>query len=626
MEIVPIGPCLDSPKTSTDSSPTIGKDNFYVSPTKPFKRRELDPNEQIRKRPIQLFSEIDIISPNQLISESRVSDKFPNDEKTFSQARVPRNLEIQKIWRDRWISQSTRGNSNKEGATRSVTTTARSVKQKASIFQYREESEESDLQSGGSDKQETECISRIPVRRGGRVHSGSVLPGEQRRRNANERVPRNLDAILNREGMQREPVVRRQIRQSVGNRSSQWWEDNTSESSDPENQVEVLEKIVNIDNNIEPSRQEDPDSISNLVLSPSQINRVVNSILGRTGEIDVFPHQCFETEIVPPDSPITLPRISAENAWEHSPVIPNSNSAYWESRPENVIDITTLEDNLFEEDNNVESPGDPDNVEHNIDRYQSEDSQEPTDQDNLRRRPTKPKEKRSRRIRKVRRDKKLDELLSAVKIQQLSRKVCCSKNCLFKIGVRGIKLCRADLLRLDSNEQNVMLRTVIDDANREESRQKMYTLRHSQVCRIAFKSVYNLGNTRLNRLNAGEEDPRMFRDPVRRESTSTFHDTTHWMNTFFTKNVERLPNNSYFHLPDSFTKKEVYEMYVGELTGGSLEIVGYSYFCRVWNQEFNKIKIPKKNRFATCSICAELKTLKEKAVSSETKRKLCKVF
>lgn len=228
---------------------------------------------------------------------------------------------------------------------------------------------------------------------------------------------------------------------------------------------------------------------------------------------------------------------------------------------------------------------------------------------------TKRKTKRKTRV-DERNDKKIDTMLDKQEISRVARRACCIQNCLFSLGSKGVKECREEWLRLSTTEQNIILQVSINGGSKENQRHQ-FKVKNRFVCRGAVKDIYQVGNNRLNRLRdipLGSKVERSLR-----ESTSAFHDTTQWLSTFFIKNVEQLPNKTYFHLPDSYTKKEVYEVYLGALRGGSVLAMSYSYFCRVWNTNFNRVKIPRKNRFSICSMCAELKGLRDKTMKSEEK-------
>src|SRR5450759_3368139 len=87
-------------------------------------------------------------------------------------------------------------------------------------------------------------------------------------------------------------------------------------------------------------------------------------------------------------------------------------------------------------------------------------------------------------------------------------------------------------------------------------------------------------------------------------------------------NVESLPNKDHFHLLDNWTKFEVFEALKNESMLREATSMTYSWFCRIWNLEFPRVRIPKRSRFSTCAPCIEFKALRDKA-TLEAERSKC---
>ena len=98
-----------------------------------------------------------------------------------------------------------------------------------------------------------------------------------------------------------------------------------------------------------------------------------------------------------------------------------------------------------------------------------------------------------------------------------------------------------------------------------------------------------------------------------------------WLNDFFMTNVESLPNKDIFHLPDNWTKLEVFEAFKLESSTREEASLTYSWFCRIWNVEFPRVRIPARSRFSTCGPCTEFKALRQKA-TLEAERSLSFIF
>ena len=70
-----------------------------------------------------------------------------------------------------------------------------------------------------------------------------------------------------------------------------------------------------------------------------------------------------------------------------------------------------------------------------------------------------------------------------------------------------------------------------------------------------------------------------------------------------------MPNRETVHIPDNFSRREIYNLYKEYAKGaeGHDQFITYQYFVKVWKKEFNNVCIPKKTRMGICSTCASLK-------------------
>ncbi len=114
---------------------------------------------------------------------------------------------------------------------------------------------------------------------------------------------------------------------------------------------------------------------------------------------------------------------------------------------------------------------------------------------------------------------------------------------------------------------------------------------------------------------------RVTKDIYCREPTSLHHNVVQWLNGFFCKNVDSQPDKDIHHLPDNWTKMEVYETFKSEMTLREEQDVAYSYFCRIWLKHYSWVRIPSRSRFSTCAPCTEFKALRDKATLEEEKSK-----
>ena len=238
-----------------------------------------------------------------------------------------------------------------------------------------------------------------------------------------------------------------------------------------------------------------------------------------------------------------------------------------------------------------------------------------------------------------------DQKFAKVKLEKedilaTKRKSCCKYLCLLKLGTRGIRLAREKYFRLKCQDRPLSLQWLVgegdtqnedqirfggEDFRPENSRVSDYKVFGRGVCRQAFKLVFCIGNHSLDRLlkNQSVEVKR----PVGRVRGSLSYILESWMQDFFENNCEKLPNKDILHLPDSYSKLEVWKLFKSTFPDyDKTENVTYRYWCKMWTNHFPNVKIPKLNRFGVCADCEEFKTIREKAVTADEKSKKLSIY
>jgi hypothetical protein len=216
------------------------------------------------------------------------------------------------------------------------------------------------------------------------------------------------------------------------------------------------------------------------------------------------------------------------------------------------------------------------------------------------------------------------------------RKSCCRNFCLLVLGTRGIRQAREKYFRLKSQDRPSSLQWLVgrgETQNEDETTiggcQSLqpaswldYKIFQSAVCRKAFKLVFCIGNHMLSRLRVLKNHSVETQKPVGRVRSSLSYILESWLEDFFNNNCEKLPNKDIVHLPDSFSKLEVWKIFKSSFSNfDKYENVSYRFFCKAWRKHFPNVKIPKMNRFGVCADCEEFKTIREKAVTAEDKSK-----
>ena len=232
----------------------------------------------------------------------------------------------------------------------------------------------------------------------------------------------------------------------------------------------------------------------------------------------------------------------------------------------------------------------------------------------------KPKPCRKRdKLRSERKDVVSNANLAEEKIKQVFKYPCCESLCLLKLGRDEVAKHRTYYYGLTHTEKNVLLRGCLKQNLQGRSG---YVVNGKSFCRIGFKKLYSVGNNRLQKVS---EDIfcRIQPDTFQKEKSTTQLALVQWLNDFFLTNVESLPNKDIFHLPDNWTKMEVFEAFKIESSLREERSLTYSWFCRIWNSEFPRVRIPKRSRFSTCAPCTEFKALRDKATLEAEKSMSC---
>jgi hypothetical protein len=240
-----------------------------------------------------------------------------------------------------------------------------------------------------------------------------------------------------------------------------------------------------------------------------------------------------------------------------------------------------------------------------------------------------------------------DQKFAKVKLEKedilaTKRKSCCKHLCLLKLGTRGIRHAREKYFRLKCQDRPLSLQWLVgegdtqnedqirfggEDFRPQNSLMCEYKIFGRGVCRHAFKLIFCIGNHTLDRLRFLKNQSVEVKKPLGRVRGSLSYILESWMQDFFHNNCEKLPNKDILHLPDSFSKLEVWKIFKSTFADfDKTEKVTYRYWCKMWTNHFPNVKIPKLNRFGVCADCEEFKTIREKAVTADEKSKKLFVY
>ncbi|KAL3675951.1 hypothetical protein R1sor_025899 [Riccia sorocarpa] len=142
------------------------------------------------------------------------------------------------------------------------------------------------------------------------------------------------------------------------------------------------------------------------------------------------------------------------------------------------------------------------------------------------------------------------------------------------------------------------------------------TLREEKPPRaqVAFKIIFCVGNSRLQRLRLPDKHPASI-DTVARQPSAEAFILLEWLDSIFLSHCERQPADGKYHLPNNFTKKEVYDHYRTDMVQVR-ECLQYSSFKHYWVKFYPLVTIPTTNKFSVCDFYELYKSKRDKGVTS----------
>ncbi|KAL3695312.1 hypothetical protein R1sor_009388 [Riccia sorocarpa] len=192
------------------------------------------------------------------------------------------------------------------------------------------------------------------------------------------------------------------------------------------------------------------------------------------------------------------------------------------------------------------------------------------------------------------------------------RQFCCKKTCVWNLGIYRLRSERKRYFRLSRTERSVYLETLV---TKLESGGVVFRLSQNlTVCRKAFKIIFCVGNSRLQRLRLQDKHPASI-DTIARQPSAEAFILLEWLDSFFLSHCERQPADGKYHLPNNFTKKEVYDHYRTDMVQVR-ECLQYSSFKHYWVKFYPLVTIPTTNKFSVCDFCELYKSKRDKSVTN----------
>ncbi|KAL3684460.1 hypothetical protein R1sor_002482 [Riccia sorocarpa] len=189
---------------------------------------------------------------------------------------------------------------------------------------------------------------------------------------------------------------------------------------------------------------------------------------------------------------------------------------------------------------------------------------------------------------------------------------CCKKTCVWNLGINKLRRERKRYFRLSQTERAVYLESLVTKL--EKGGVVFRLSQNLTVCRKAFKIIFCVGNSRLQRLRLPDKHPASI-DTVARQPSAEAFILLEWLDSFFLSHCERQPADGKYHLPNNFTKKEVYDHYRTDMVQVR-ECLQYSSFKHYWVKFYPLVTIPTTNKFSVCDFCELYKSKRDKGVTS----------
>lgn len=181
-------------------------------------------------------------------------------------------------------------------------------------------------------------------------------------------------------------------------------------------------------------------------------------------------------------------------------------------------------------------------------------------------------------------------------IEEVMSKKCCEKIC-FKmlsfIDVKSIRE-RIDCLSTETQQNQFIIKYLCEHGNVHTP--PIYIVSGKEVCEQCWRMCAGLRRKRFQRLKnkflSGTVYIEHGRQGVIRPSDCTIRAIS-WMRVFFEKVGDKMPTNSYIHLPSCLTKADVYCLAFDDLTSGGLNCPAPSTFYKIWSKDYSDVVIPK---------------------------------
>jgi hypothetical protein len=114
------------------------------------------------------------------------------------------------------------------------------------------------------------------------------------------------------------------------------------------------------------------------------------------------------------------------------------------------------------------------------------------------------------------------------------------------------------------------------------------------VCKNLWMAVHGIHSSRLAKvLKIYKEGKNRVCSSDRKKLKTKTYIAKAWMKSSFQKMGDKMPDSIGIHLPCYLDYRILYSYMVEDLTSVEEEIISYSQFCKLMNEDFPDVSIPK---------------------------------
>jgi hypothetical protein len=151
-------------------------------------------------------------------------------------------------------------------------------------------------------------------------------------------------------------------------------------------------------------------------------------------------------------------------------------------------------------------------------------------------------------------------LSKSISIKELISSEFCQKNCLKRMDMYSLSKRKTYLSMIKIMKNSYLMGCMISTITVYD-----YLIGNILLCRKDFKKIHSIGNLRLSRIHTRFEKYPSFYSKVHhgRESGPFTNTALAWMHDLFSNHGDCMIDRDTIHIPDSFSRREVYNLYKG---------------------------------------------------------------